>query len=171
MNSVQSSNTPNYSLSPRPLNRKPVPPRSAERTVIQPLTPIQQRQPSHSHNRTSSSAALPSSTPSHTLQHTPPPSNGNNMYQPNYSYPQQAQPMTRRTLSNATSSTSSTNGGPPARKNSASASTLQRTVSSRSGSTANSYVASMRKQKATVWSDRAQVCPLAQFLTLSSFRN
>lgn len=141
------------------VNRKPVPPRSAERTVIQPLTPIQQRHPSHTHNRTSSSTALPpSSSPQlHQQLSSSPANNNSNMYQPNYSYPQQPQPTTRRTLSNATSSTSSTNGGPPMRKNSAGASTLQRTVSNRSGTSANSYVASMRKQKATVWSDRAQV--------------
>ncbi|KAL9054100.1 MAG: hypothetical protein Q9162_004357 [Coniocarpon cinnabarinum] len=72
------------------------------------------------------------------------------MNQTNYSYPNAG---TRRTLSNATTSTASTNGG---RKHSAGASTLQRTTSSRSGSSPTSYVALMRKQKATVWSDRAQ---------------
>jgi len=71
-------------------------------------------------------------------------------------YMNQYSPTTRRTLSNATTSTSSTGNG-PARANSTSSSQLQRSTSSRSGSSPNSYVALMRKQKATVWCDRAQV--------------
>lgn len=72
-------------------------------------------------------------------------------------YMNQYNPTARRTLSNATTSTSSTGNG-PARANSTSSSQLQRSTSSRSGSSPNSYVALMRKQKATVWCDRAQVC-------------
>ena len=81
-----------------------------------------------------------------------------------YSHPQNTNPVshqahmnqqTRRTLSSATSSTTSTGG--LARENSTSSSQLQRSTSSRSDSAPNSYVALMRKQKATVWCDRAQV--------------
>ena len=57
----------------------------------------------------------------------------------------------RRTLSNATSSTASS-GTAPGRSNSG----LRRSSSARSGSSPTSYVALMRKQKATVWCDRAQ---------------
>jgi len=92
-----------------------------------------------------------------------------------YPHPQNTNPVshqahmnqqTRRTLSSATSSTTSTGG--LARENSTSSSQLQRSTSSRSESSPNSYVALMRKQKATVWCDRAQVCqgiPYALFNT------
>ena len=68
---------------------------------------------------------------------------------------------TRRTLSNATSSTSSSNtntGLQRAPTNPNYASSVRRSTSSRSNSTTSptSYVALMRKQKATVWCDRAQ---------------
>ena len=76
---------------------------------------------------------------------------------------------TRRTLSNATTSTSSTGGGGvPARKNSAGSSTLARSTSSRSGTSPTSYVALMRKQKATVWCERAQVCLFLPFVRSST---
>lgn len=63
----------------------------------------------------------------------------------------------RRTPSNATSSTSNTTAL-PTRTPSTVSSTLSRTASSRSGASLSpsSYVALMRKQKATVWCDRAQ---------------
>ncbi|KAJ9629343.1 hypothetical protein H2203_001716, partial [Taxawa tesnikishii (nom. ined.)] len=73
-------------------------------------------------------------------------------------------PTTRRTLSNATSSTSSTanSGTPnpalaraPTGQISTYASSIRRSTSSRS-TAPTSYVALMRKQKATVWCDRAQ---------------
>lgn len=76
----------------------------------------------------------------------------------NYGQP----PPNRRTLSNATSSTSSTStntGLQRAPTNSNfSTSAPRRSTSSRSTSSASptSYVALMRKQKATVWCDRAQ---------------
>lgn len=77
--------------------------------------------------------------------------------------PQQLPPQSnRRTLSNATTSTSSsvqpqtlartTTGTAP----SSYASSIRRSTSSRSNNTPSSYVALMRKQKATVWCDRAQ---------------
>ncbi|KAK3626287.1 hypothetical protein LTR56_019864 [Elasticomyces elasticus] len=81
--------------------------------------------------------------------------------------PQQQQPSygqpTRRTLSNATFSTSSknTNTGlqrAPTTSGFSTASAPRRSISSHSTSSASptSYVALMRKQKATVWCDRPQ---------------
>ncbi|TKA81237.1 hypothetical protein B0A55_02362 [Friedmanniomyces simplex] len=79
---------------------------------------------------------------------------------------QQGQPIygqpARRTLSNATSTSStSTNAGlqrAPTTSGFSTASAPRRSTSSRSTSSASptSYVALMRKQKATVWCDRAQ---------------
>lgn len=66
----------------------------------------------------------------------------------------------RRTLSNATASTTSTtaSGGAPGPGVALvqTTSALRRSSSSRSGNSPTSYVALMRKQKATVWCDRAQ---------------
>ena len=65
----------------------------------------------------------------------------------------------RRTPSNATTSTISSQGGPARTTSSASATaSLRRSASSRSGQSfvPTSYVALMRKQKATVWCDRSQ---------------
>lgn len=108
---------------------------------------------SHTRSRTASSGTLPG-----TMNHTQPyvtatPGNPPMPYQ-QWAMNQQ-NPPARRTLSNATTSTSSTGG--PTRKPSSSSSTLHRSTSNRSGSSPSSYVALMRKQKATVWSDRAQV--------------
>ncbi|KAI9791600.1 MAG: hypothetical protein M1816_003686 [Peltula sp. TS41687] len=61
----------------------------------------------------------------------------------------------RRSLSNATASTSTTGALTPARSTSNSFS-LRRSPSSRSNGAATGYVALMRKQKATVWCDRSQ---------------
>jgi len=80
---------------------------------------------------------------------------------PSYNMPPQQQAAygqpARRTLSNATSiSSTSTNTG--LQQASSSANVPRRSTSSRSTSSASptSYVALMRKQKATVWCDRAQ---------------
>lgn len=64
----------------------------------------------------------------------------------------------RRTLSNATTSTTSSQQAPGVPASSQSyASSIRRSTSSRStNASATSYVALMRKQKATVWCDRAQ---------------
>lgn len=68
----------------------------------------------------------------------------------------------RRTLSNATTSTSSSNQPQNLARTttntapSSYASSIRRSTSSRSNNTPSSYVALMRKQKATVWCDRAQ---------------
>lgn len=73
---------------------------------------------------------------------------------------QQTVNTNRRTPSNATNSSSNTmsNTLVPIRTSSSVSLTLHRSTSSRSGAsiTSSSYVASMRKQKATVWCDRAQ---------------
>lgn len=91
------------------------------------------------------------------------PPNGSPGYGMNQQYPPYGQPA-RRTLSNATSSTSSTstNTGlqrvPTTSSLTGAANAPRRSASSRSTASASptSYVALMRKQKATVWCDRAQ---------------
>jgi hypothetical protein len=142
-------------------DRKPVPVPSA--SGLKPLTQIVPdvhkpilAQPmlvnQHSRTRTSSSSALPanspssfSSSPKYSTSPNPPPSAA--MY-PNHN---------RRTLSNATSSTTTTGGGQmPARTSSSTSASLRRSGSARSNLNPTSYVALMRKQKATVWCDRAQ---------------
>lgn len=69
--------------------------------------------------------------------------------------PNQYSPMARRTMSNATDSTSPTGGGGilPVRTNSGVSSN---TTSSRSSTSPTSYVALVRRQKGTVWCERAQ---------------
>ncbi|KAI9825716.1 MAG: hypothetical protein M1826_006900 [Phylliscum demangeonii] len=73
----------------------------------------------------------------------------------------------RRTLSNATISSSATHsttgagagvgaGGMMPTRSPSTATSLQRSASSRSGGSPSGYVALMRKQKATVWCDRSQ---------------
>lgn len=105
----------------------------------QPISPP----PSQPHSRNPSASTYASAAPPQIYQTSPPPLN-----------PRAA---TRRTSSGGTSSTAS--NGLPARKTSNASTTLQRTISGRSGnSTAPlSYVALLRKQRATVWCDRAQV--------------
>ncbi|KAF2090888.1 hypothetical protein K490DRAFT_62220 [Saccharata proteae CBS 121410] len=123
-------------------HRKPLP------TQLQPLTQIvadEHRTGTHSRSRTSSSSVFPSMPPQQSYY---------NAYQPSMT---QYGPTTRRTLSNATTSTSSTNtsagnGITPMRSNSG----LRRSSSGRSSNSQSSYVALMRKQKATVWCDRSQ---------------
>lgn len=126
-------------------HRKPLP-----QTGLQPLTQIvpDEHRSAHSRTRTSSSSIFP-------------PLSGNNFtYNPPQYQPAMTQyttTQTRRTLSNATASTSSTStsaGAGNARRNS----DLRRSSSGRStgSQTSSSYVALMRRQKATVWCDRAQ---------------
>ncbi|KAL8934522.1 MAG: hypothetical protein Q9216_005866 [Gyalolechia sp. 2 TL-2023] len=68
-----------------------------------------------------------------------------------------AAPLSRRTPSTSTTSTTNTNPI-PSRTSSTISNPLSRTSSARSGQSISpsSYVALMRKQKATVWCDRAQ---------------
>ncbi|KAI9844858.1 MAG: hypothetical protein M1838_002000 [Thelocarpon superellum] len=77
---------------------------------------------------------------------------------PAYQYPSAVtKPPARRTLSNGTTSTSTTGSGlMPVRTGSNASLTLRRSTSTRSGTSPCGYVALMRKQKATVWCDRAQ---------------
>ncbi|KAA6411306.1 MAG: hypothetical protein FRX48_04586 [Lasallia pustulata] len=105
--------------------------------------------PAHRHSRTSSSP----------LTHESAPSSNTSYSQSSY---QSTMNNARRTPSNATSSTHppspSNNGFIPGRTPSTVSVSLRRSISSRSGGsiTPSSYVALMRKQKATVWCDRAQ---------------
>lgn len=116
--------------------------------------PVQQSQPPslHSRSRTASSSIFPTSEVQMQPSGMPP-----QIHPAQYQAPlSQPAAMARRTPSNATASTmSSGNPNIPMRQNSGSS--LQRSTSSRSGGSPTSYVALMRKQKATVWSDRAQV--------------
>jgi len=122
-------------------HRKPVPAYSSQTDAAQrqrPYPPMQSQE--QNYTRTSSAGMVANVT------------QGMNAY---------GQP-TRRTLSNATSSTSSTSAAAGLQRapttSSSYASAPRRSTSSRSTSSASptSYVALMRKQKATVWCDRAQ---------------
>ncbi|KAF2140227.1 uncharacterized protein K452DRAFT_230851 [Aplosporella prunicola CBS 121167] len=130
-------------------HRKPLP-HTGGGGVLQPLTQIvPDEQRIHSRSRTSSSSAFPVASPqSNTFTYTTQP------YSP--AMTPYNQTTTRRTLSNATTSTSSTStsagAGTSARRNS----DLRRSSSGRSSNAPSSYVALMRRQKATVWCDRAQ---------------
>lgn len=77
-----------------------------------------------------------------------------------YNSPSQSQYTNAGNLSRRTPSTSTTStaGGPSRTLSSSSTAALSRTASTRSGAstTPSSYVALMRKQKATVWCDRSQ---------------
>ncbi|KAI2641553.1 hypothetical protein GGS26DRAFT_585943 [Hypomontagnella submonticulosa] len=95
---------------------------------------------SHSRSRTSSSSVFPQAlTPMDHLQE-----------------PQPSMGHTRRSPSVNTFSTTSSNA-PPAAYRSSNSTEIRRSTSSRSGGSASlSYVALLRKQKATVWCDRSQ---------------
>ena len=115
------------------------------------------RQPSHSHTRSASSSLMPSQAQFQTQRYPSP----QQQYTQTMSMSPQPQQHTRRTPSNATSSTTSSSS-PNGQNNLARAptnpsitSSIRRSTSSRS-SNSTSYVALMRKQKATVWCDRAQ---------------
>jgi hypothetical protein len=132
---------PTYQF-PHHLHRKPLPPGSAARE-----RPLQQAPStttySHSRTRTTSSSIFPFPSPP-----TQAPT-ANNTNQSTFT--------SKRTPSTGTFSTigSGSNGPLPARQASTD---LRRSTSSRSGASQQptSYVALMRKQKATVWCDRAQ---------------
>ncbi|KAK5164490.1 uncharacterized protein LTR77_009696 [Saxophila tyrrhenica] len=127
-------------------HRKPVPARASYNNLQQAQAqqppaqyPVDQRTYSRTTTNSSSSPA-------------------NTMYTAPSVQPQQLPQRERRTLSNATSSTASTtNAG--LQRAPTNASQPRRSTSSRSTNSASptSYVALMRKQKATVWCDRAQV--------------
>ncbi|KAK3057407.1 hypothetical protein LTR09_001591 [Extremus antarcticus] len=130
-------------------HRKPVPARASYNNLQQPQIqqpPAQYGADQRTYSRTMTNSS--SSSPGNTIYSAGPPP-------PQQQYPQRD----RHTLSNATTSTTSTaNAG--LQRAPTTTSQPRRSTSSRSnGSTASptSYVALMRKQKATVWCDRAQV--------------
>lgn len=157
-------------LPPAALHRKPIPstahipsPRDSYSHFT--ATATSQR---HSRTRTSSSSVFPPIT---TTTPQPPPlqtqfSTPQAQMQSQSQYPGSYQPYapnmassavgTRRTLSNATSSTNSTASNPPTRSSSTALHRSSSTTSSSTVPPATSYVALMRKQKATVWCDRSQ---------------
>lgn len=138
-------------------HRKPLPTgpsHAAAYSTSGPLYP-QTLTTTHSRTRTTSSSVFPPQ-PQQQQQHPVQPITYTS------TPPMATQPFntsTRRTLSNATSSTSSSAAASSlarAPTNTTSyASSIRRSTSSRS-TTPTSYVALMRKQKATVWCDRAQ---------------
>lgn len=156
-----------------PPHRKPVPGRGQPSFTMQtpkppptqnyPGSQLSQQERTHSRTRTSSSNVMPFPVNNHSPPRRP-------SISPAYSMTQQSQQQqppfsgqNRRTLSNATSSTSSTNTSANLQRvptNSAYSTTsgVRRSTSSRSNSSISptSYVALMRKQKGTVWCDRAQ---------------
>ncbi|KAK4623495.1 uncharacterized protein CLAFUR5_07012 [Fulvia fulva] len=157
-----------------PPHRKPVPGGQPSFTMQTPKPPpaqnypgsqLSQQERTHSRTRTSSSSVMPFSVNNYSPPRQPSVSPAYSMTQ--QSQHQQQQPpypgQNRRTLSNATSSTSSTNTSANLQRvptNSAHSTTsgVRRSTSSRSNSSISptSYVALMRKQKGTVWCDRAQ---------------
>ncbi|KAI9830340.1 MAG: hypothetical protein M1819_005721 [Sarea resinae] len=138
--------------------RKPVPMNDGSNAKLQPLTRIQP------------DSQLPAGP--RTLQnphhHARAPSSSGYSQNPPFPAPVQAAVYqnamnqhyaARRTPSNATASTSTsgTGGGlVPVRTNSSTSGEIRRSTSSRSAGSPSGYVALMRKQKATVWCDRAQ---------------
>jgi hypothetical protein len=120
-----------------PLRRKPI---AAPGISVRPPQTGFDSQLGHSRTRTTSSGVFPGAP-------SPTTSTMNTM---NSQYPQQMyQSSLRRTPTSSTSSTT----GTPNRSNSGN---MRRSSSVRSGNSPTSYVALMRKQKATVWCDRAQ---------------
>ncbi|KAL1956796.1 hypothetical protein VTO42DRAFT_6746 [Malbranchea cinnamomea] len=109
-------------------------------------------QPQFHRPRTASSSFLP-----HTMHPIKPmtPVHAHPNPQPHHLY---HPTVPSRKPSNATSSTGSTggNGGVPARHVSNPHADVRRSFSSRSTNSQSGYVAMMRRQRATVWSDRAQ---------------
>ncbi|OAL04324.1 hypothetical protein IQ06DRAFT_96579 [Phaeosphaeriaceae sp. SRC1lsM3a] len=116
-----------------PVRRKPI---ANPGVAVRPQSTYSDMQLGHSRTRTTSSGVFPvAGSPTTSTMHS--------------QYPTQYQGGLRRTPTSSTSSTS----GTPNRSNSGA---LRRSSSARSGSSPTSYVAMMRKQKATVWCDRAQ---------------
>ncbi|KAL5380642.1 hypothetical protein DPSP01_007704 [Paraphaeosphaeria sporulosa] len=123
------------STQPLPVRRKPI---ANPGISVRPPVPPFDAQSGHSRTRTTSSGVFP-------VAPSPTASTMNSQQ-----YPQQMYSGgLRRTPTSSTSSTT----GTPGRTNSGA---LRRSSSTRSGNSPSSYVALMRKQKATVWCDRAQ---------------
>ncbi|KAI9892244.1 MAG: hypothetical protein M1814_001703 [Vezdaea aestivalis] len=128
-------------------HRKPVPsPSVSSAAPLKPLSKIvsdSHLQSLHSRTRTTSSTVLPDMPKPPIITSSSKQIASPHTYAPN-----------RRTLSNATASTAGA-ALVPVRTNSSASTSLDRSGSTRS-MTPNGYVALMRKQKATVWCDRAQ---------------
>ncbi|KAF2826948.1 hypothetical protein CC86DRAFT_22683 [Ophiobolus disseminans] len=134
---VMSAPSPAPAFGPIPVRRKPI---ANPGVGVRPPSTHQmysEAQLGHSRTRTTSSGVFPTTTASPTSTTM------------SSQYPTQYQGGLRRTPTSSTSSTT----GTPNRSNSGN---LRRSSSARSGSSPTSYVAMMRKQKATVWCDRAQ---------------
>ncbi|TVY57202.1 hypothetical protein LSUE1_G010231 [Lachnellula suecica] len=121
--------------------RKPMPVSyQQQHPNLEPAAQLQQNIYSHSRSRTTSSNTFPS--------------------QPQQLYPANMQVhaytsrQNRKTSTNTFSTTASSGNGPVAQRQTSQ--DLRRSTSSRSGGQPTGYVALMRKQKATVWCDRAQ---------------
>lgn len=123
------------SAHPLPVRRKPI---ANPGIAVRPPVPPFDAQSGHSRTRTTSSGVFPvAPSPTATTMNS-------------QQYPQQMYSGgLRRTPTSSTSSTT----GTPGRTNSGA---LRRSSSTRSGNSPSSYVALMRKQKATVWCDRSQ---------------
>ncbi|KAF3000097.1 hypothetical protein E8E13_003139 [Curvularia kusanoi] len=135
---AQPAPVPSYGgAMPLPVRRKPI--ANPGIAVRPPPGQYNDQQMGHSRTRTTSSGIFPvaSNTTTSTMHSQYP------------QYPSQYQSSLRRTPTSSTSSTT----GTPNRSNSGA---LRRSSSTRSGTAPSSYVALMRKQKATVWCDRAQ---------------
>ena len=134
---AQPAQVPSYGgAMPLPVRRKPI--ANPGIAVRPPQEQYSDQQMGHSRTRTTSSGVFPvAASPTATM---------NSQYP---QYPSQYQSSLRRTPTSSTSSTT----GTPNRSNSGA---LRRSSSTRSGTSPTSYVALMRKQKATVWCDRAQ---------------
>lgn len=171
---MQNNMAADYRLPMYQVPRKPVATTHAGLNFHQPAdaaSPNRQLNPSfenstpvtHQRSRTSSSAALPYMGGSYPQHHSP-------SYNYHLQHPGQRagpsapsanhaahhqQPPSRR-LSNATTSTSSTGGHYQTYTMSTSSSDIHRSSSSRSANVRLGYVALMRRQKGTVWCDRAQ---------------
>lgn len=120
---------------PAPVRRKPI---GAPGIALRTSQISMDAQMGHSRTRTTSSGVFPP------MASSPTTATMNQQYPP-----QMYQGSLRRTPTSSTSSTT----GTPNRSNSG---TLRRSSSTRSGNSPTSYVALMRKQKATVWCDRSQ---------------
>ena len=140
-------------------HRKPVPVHSRfNHSDLQPLTKIvpddedqNPRITQQQHSSYTSSGIQSAFPPRQTSRNA---LTNSNAHQPSSQNPA---PLTRRTPSQSTSSSAYT-GFTPSRTPSNVSSHISRTSSTRSGASVSpgSYVALMRKQKATVWCDRAQ---------------
>ncbi|KAK3986314.1 hypothetical protein QBC44DRAFT_248429 [Cladorrhinum sp. PSN332] len=119
-----------------------------------PMDPSISASYSHSRTRTTSSNIFPA-------QYTSPAPPNNNYYPQTHLAQPQSNHQRRSPSVNTFSTVSSGGAGPPAAYRNSPPMDIRRSTSSRSGGTPGSpqtggYVALLRKQKATVWCDRAQ---------------